>query len=55
MASDPLPGQYLDLKYTLASEKKLTTAKTLLAMGIYKTYIEFNADGSMNYIPHITT
>ena len=55
MASDPLPGQYLDLKYTLASEHKLTAAKTLLVMGIYKTFIEFNPDGSMAYIPHITT
>ena len=55
MAADPLPGQYLDLKYTLASEHKLTAAKTLMVFGIYKTYIEFNPDGSMAYIPHITT
>ena len=55
MAADPLPGQYLDLKYTLASEHKLSAAKTLMVFGIYKTYIEFNPDGSMAYIPHITT
>ena len=55
MAADPLPGQYLDLKYTLASGNKLATAKTLVVMGIYKTFIEFNPDGSMAYIPHITT
>ena len=55
MASDPMPGQYLDLKYVLASESKLTEAKTLLVMGIYKTFLEFNPDGSLAYVPHITT
>ena len=55
MASDTLPGQYLDLKYVLSSESKLKKAKTLLVMGIYKTFMEFNADGSLAYVPHITT
>lgn len=55
MSSDPMPGQYMDLRYVLASDKKLTKAKTLLVMGIYKTFMEFNADGSLAYVPHITT
>ena len=55
MSSEPLPGQYLDLRYVLASDSKLKVAKTLLVMGIYKTFMEFNSDGSLKYVPHITT
>ena len=55
MSSEAKPGQYLDLHYVLSSQDKLKEAKTLVVMGIYKTFLEFNPDGSLAYVPHITT
>ena len=47
----PKPGQHMDL--VLHLKEGYTETMVLLVFGIYKTYLEFNADGSLNRIPHI--
>ena len=47
----PKPGQHMDL--VLHLKEGFDVTYVLLVYGIYKTYLEFNGDGSLNRVPHI--
>lgn len=47
----PKPGQHMDL--VLHLQKAMEETYIVLVYGIYKTFVEFGADGSLNRVPHI--
>ena len=47
----PKPGQHMDL--VLHLKESFEETYVLLVYGIYKTYVEFNSDGTLKRVPHI--